>query len=371
MGVEIEWIPAVPGRQRPMALAVGETERLLACDSSLTRDARVSFEPGGQLEISPPPSASVSALLASVETLRTRVERCLAAGGAQLYTSGLNPWHATDELGLQTPRARYVAMQGHFDSIGPYGRRMMRQSMALQISLDLGNTETAGRRWLLANLAGPSLYAAFANSPVLAGEELGLPGARSQAWQMLDPSRTGFDGAQVGPSAPAAYRDFALSATYIDLGAGFGDQQGVPDIQYHLSTLFPPVRPRRHLEVRFIDALPARWMAVPVTLLVGLLYDLGATSAALEMLAGTRLDTEAWRRSCELGMREPRLRADATALFDIALEALGRFPSGYFPNGARRALTEYRERFLAAGRCPADDQLDDFRQHPEDLNRWK
>jgi glutamate--cysteine ligase len=354
-----------------MALAVGETERLLAGDADLAQDGRVSFEPGGQLEISPPPSASISALLASVENLRTRVERCLAVGGAQLYSSGLNPWHTADELGLQTPRPRYIAMQDHFDSIGPYGRRMMRQSLALQISLDLGSAETAGRRWTLANLAGPCLCGAFANSPVVAGEELGLPGARSQAWQMLDPSRTGFDGAQVGPSAPAAYGDFALGATYIDLGAGFGDQQAVPDIQYHLSTLFPPVRPRRHLEVRFIDALPARWTAVPVALLVGLLYDQRATSAALEVLAGTRLDAQTWRRSCELGMREPRLRADATALFDIALGALGRFPSGYFPSGARRILTEYRERFLAAGRCPADDQLDAFRQHPEDLTQWK
>lgn len=365
VGAELEWIPAIAGPRPPRPLPVPETERLLARDPTLRRDARVTFEPGGQLEISPPPSASVGGLLRSLASLRTRVERCLEPQGAALFVSGLNPWHSTEELGLQTPRPRYVAMERHFDSIGPYGRRMMRQSLALQVSLDLGAPRVAGRRWRLANRAGPALGAAFANSPLVAGREVGIPGGRSQSWQLLDPTRTGFDGAQVGEPAPPAYRDFALAATYIDSGVS-GD-----DVAYHLSTLFPPVRPRRHLEVRFIDALPTRWMAVPVVLLTALLYDPVATSAALDLLAEARLDAATWRRSCELGVADPALRESALGLFAIARAALPRFPSGYFAEDAEPLLADYQERYPGSGRCPADDQLDAYRQQPEDLSPWR
>jgi glutamate--cysteine ligase len=372
VGVEVEWIPATAGMQPPQPLRVAETDRLLARDPTLRRDARVTFEPGGQLEISPPPSASATELLESVEILRSRVERCLEPSGAGLFVSGLNPWHSTEVLGLQTPQPRYAAMQRHFDGIGPYGRRMMRQSLALQISLDMGDALTARRRWLLANLAGPALGAAFANSPIVAGEEVGIPGGRSQCWQLLDPTRTGFDGAQVGDPPPEAYRDFALAATYIDLGLSEPDGPlDGRDVAYHLSTLFPPVRPRRHLEVRFLDAVPTRWMAVPVVVLLCLLYDPVATSAALEVLADTRLEAATWHRSCEAGVRDRTLRADAVSVFEIARESVGRFPRGYFPDDAEQLVAEYQERYPGSGRCPADEQLDAHRRQPEDLSPWK
>jgi glutamate--cysteine ligase len=371
VGVELEWIPAIVGTQPPRPLRVAETDRLLARDPTLRRDARVTFEPGGQLEISPPPSSSVTELLGSLKILRSRVERCLAPAGAGLFVSGLNPWHSTEELGLQTPQPRYVSMQRHFDSIGPYGRRMMRQSMALQVSLDLGDRRVAGRRWRLANLAGPALSAAFANSPLVAGEEVGIPGGRSQSWQLLDLTRTGFDGAQLGEPAVSAYRDFALAATYIELDMSADGSLEGRDAAYHLSTLFPPVRPCRHLEFRFVDALPTRWMAAPVVVLASLLYDPAATSAALELLEVTALDAAIWRRSCEQGVQDRALRNNAIGLFDIARRAVARFPHGYFPDGAERLLAEYGERYPGSGRCPADEQLDGYRRQPEELSPWK
>jgi len=372
VGVELEWIPAIAGPQLPRPLRVAETDRLLARDPTLRSDARVTFEPGGQLEISPPPSASVTELLGSLASLRSRVERCLEPSGAELFVSGLNPWHSSEQLGLQTRQPRYVSMERHFDSIGLYGRRMMRQSLALQVCLDLGHPLVAGRRWRLANLAGPALSAAFANSPVVAGEEVGIPGARSQSWQLLDPTRTGFDGAQVGEPALVAYRDFALAATYIHLGVSAAEgslEEG--DVTYHLSTLFPPVRPRRHLEVRFLDALPTRWMAVPVVVLACLLYDPTAASAALELLGDTRLDAATWRRSCEDGVRDRGLRENVLGLFEIARQAIQRFPHGYFPEDAERLLAQYQERYPGSDRCPADEQLDAYRKQPEDLSPWK
>jgi glutamate--cysteine ligase len=112
-------------------------------------------------------------------------------------------------------------------------------------------------------------------------------------------------------------------------------------------------------------------MAVPVVVLACLLYDPVATSAALEVLAETRLDAATWRCSCEAGMRDRTLRDDAVSLFEIARESVARFPRGYFPNDAEQLVAEYRERYPGSGRCPADEQLEAYHKQPEDLRPWK
>lgn len=43
------------------------------------------------------------------------------------------------------------------------------------------------------------------------------------------------------------------------------------DLDYHLSTLFPPVRAVGHLEVRYIDAQPGDLWRVPVAAIDALL----------------------------------------------------------------------------------------------------
>jgi len=361
---------------------------------NLVSDARLTFEPGGQVEISPLPSPSVAQLLERTNNLLTAICASLAAGGIELFSSGVNPWHSVEELGLQTPAPRYLNMQAHFDTIGHAGRAMMRQTAALQVCLDLGGPTRAIDRWRLANLAGPALAAAFANSPVLAGSATGSPGTRSGIWQHVDASRTGFDGRQFGPTEASdvaeAYLEFALRAEFIELparegvpsvdperrsfaswldsGAGPIDQR---DLAFHLSTLFPPVRPRHHLEVRYIDAPPGRWLPVPIALLAALLYEPTATREALELLGDRLPDVSVWERSASRAMGDSELRATALDLFRIALDAFPRLPRGYMPDHIPALVAEYRERFPQSGRCPADEQLDRIVRDKEDLSTWR
>ena len=42
------------------------------------------------------------------------------------------------------------------------------------------------------------------------------------------------------------------------------------DLDYHMSTLFPPVRPRGHLELRVIDAQPGDGWIVPTAVVSAL-----------------------------------------------------------------------------------------------------
>ena len=118
------------------------------------------------------------------------------------------------------------------------------------------------------------------------------------------------------------------------------------DLDYHLTTLFPPVRPRRWLEIRYLDSVPdAVWPAVVFTL-VTLLDDPVAADIAAE---ATESVATAWDRAARVGLGDRRLHAAATRCVQTAAE---------------RAPAELREsmrqlvRSVEQGRCPADDFSD-------------
>jgi glutamate--cysteine ligase len=94
----------------------------------------------------------------------------------------------------------------------------------------------------------------------------------------VDPDRTGFDDRLLhGDDPVAAYARFAGGAALIG------------PVARHLTTMFPPVRPRRrYLEVRFLDAQPDDQVAPVAGLLAGLLYDDDRRRRALALLATDR-----------------------------------------------------------------------------------
>ncbi|HLF41586.1 MAG TPA: glutamate-cysteine ligase family protein, partial [Acidimicrobiia bacterium] len=128
------------------------------------------------------------------------------------------------------------------------------------------------------------------------------------------------------------------------------------DLEYHLTTLFPPVRLRGWLELRMIDALPDPWWQVPVAVAVALLGD---TGVAAEAQRATAPVAGLWRLAARHGLAHPALHEAAWRCFALALEALA---------GSRDAdlvpvVAAYRDRFVAPGRCPADDSLDAWARH--------
>ncbi len=388
IGLEVELIPVKAGSHRLRPATLSQVQASLDHDRQLVSDACISFEPGAQIEFSPPPAPSVTALFEQLRDLLARLRECGGRDRIRFISSGVNPWHTCEEIGLQVDRPRYRVMQAQFDDIGPAGRRMMRQTAALQICLDLSPGRDEIERWRLANLAGPALAAAFANSPVLEGALTGWRSTRLAIWQSVDPSRTGLDGAQIGPDGVEAYRDFAGRAeampipredgepvpfrlAFADWLAGGNGRPDLADLEHHLTTLFPPVRPRGYLEVRYLDALPERWMAVPVSLLATLLYEPGARRTALELLSGHEQPlSDQWRRAAQHAVADPALAATACALFDIALAAMHGLPDGYLPPEVIDSVRDYRERFPASGRCPADEQLERFLTGAEDPLAW-
>src|SRR5579864_3013145 len=171
-GLEVELI-CVAGRPPRPVPAAHTRAAIESADPALLVDGRVSFEPGGQVELSPPPSASTAALLADVSALLARLRRALAADGIVAVSTGMNPWHDAGEVGLQVDAERYLVMQRHFDSIGGAGRDMLRLTASLQVCVEQSRSDAGLEQWLLANRMGPALSAAFANSAVARGEVTG------------------------------------------------------------------------------------------------------------------------------------------------------------------------------------------------------
>jgi glutamate--cysteine ligase len=163
--------------------------------------------------------------------------------------------------------------------------------------------------------------------------------------------------------------------TFRDWLRGAGERPATRgDLLYHLSTLFPPVRPRGHLEVRVIDAQPGDGWIVPAAVVTALLDDPAAAEQAMtaaEALWHNRdhdgHGARPWLRAARQGPADPGIAAASTHCFEAADAALGRLGA---PEHVRRAVADFTERYVVRGRCPADDRLDEahgageIRYHP-------
>jgi glutamate--cysteine ligase len=130
----------------------------------------------------------------------------------------------------------------------------------------------------------------------------------------------------------------------VELG---GRRPTAEDLDYHLTTLFPPVRPRGFLEVRYPDAVPSAWwpaVAAVTATLLDVPAAAEAAAAACEPVAG------AWDRAARDGLADPALHAAARACLAAAADAAP--PELRADVAALAGLTE-------RGRSPGDTVLAD------------
>jgi glutamate--cysteine ligase len=337
----------------------------------------LTFEPGGQVELVCPPRLALADALEDIAKIELVLDRVLLWRGLRRVNVGINPWQEAESIPLQTPLPRYEAMQSYFSRIGPEGLRMMRTCCAIQINVDSGDPIQLERRWLLANLMSPILTAMFANSPLAAGRWSGWKSERARVWQGVDPSRTGL---VLGTDGPTAYLEFALNATvmlrrtpagYVTGTPGFrfrdwlqqadaGNGPTLDDWRYHLTTLFPQVRPRGFLELRAMDTPPLRWRAVPVAVSTALLLDDAACERAIDLLQPSRPQLEKLALvGARGGLADPAVGELARALMALAREALPRQPEGWCSAKIAADVEAFEYLYTARDRCPADDVQDE------------
>ncbi|MGZ4456997.1 MAG: ergothioneine biosynthesis glutamate--cysteine ligase EgtA [Nocardioides sp.] len=370
VGTELEWLVAFedrPGEVVPLDLL---RDLLGAATSGSPLASSLTFEPGGQLELSSPALPGASACWRALDADVTRVRAALAPAGLALLPTAVDPHRAPLR---QVRHPRYDAMEHYFAAAGPddaaNGPVMMTSTAATQVNLDAGASPAdVARRWRLLHDAGPALVAAFANSPTHAGTPTGWKSSRQRVWQSLDPTRTT---APAGADPVDAWTAYALDArlmmlprdgedwtlapgpTFRDWLAGRLDARPPTeaDLGYHLTTLFPPVRPKGWFEVRYLDALPDPWWPVPAAVLAALLDDPAAGATAAEACRGT---ADAWTTAARDGLDDPALADAARVVLDAAAGALPRLGT----DPALTALVDgFADRYTRRGCCPADDPL--------------
>jgi glutamate--cysteine ligase len=383
LGAEVELIPldAATGRRCPLepSAATGATPGTLpflrrygsrqgwrevttakGTPSFQLAGGTLTFEPGGQLEFSSPPCHSPSALLDLLRSIVVPLRAAAANEGIELLAAGLDPCNRAEAAPLLLHTTRYTRMAEYLARIGPAGARMMRQTAAFQVSLDLDDEPFL--RWRVLNAAAPYVVAIFANSPIYEGTSTGCRSARAEVWRALDPDRTGLPWDERDPVGH--YCDFALRAPALLLPELEGTHRPfdewlrharptLDEWHEHLSTLFPEVRPRGHLELRSCDAVPPQWYAAPVALAVGIAYDPWALRAAADLLG--RPDMELLRRAGRLGLSDAAIQRTATDLVDIALAGCGHLGPGYFHPSDLEQARLFFEQYTRRGHAPADD----------------
>lgn len=377
VGVELEWLlhrRAVPDAAidvRALATALGPHAPTTLDPRSPARALRagstVTVEPGGQAELASPPLPDLAGLIGTVRADSADLLSRLAAHGLAPHPRAADPLRPPRRV-LQVPR--YGAMEQAFDRIGPYGRSAMCSTAAVQVCVDAGEGADVARRWAALHAVGPVLLAAFANSPFLHGRRTGWKSSRWAAWLACDPARTAPPPlADTDPDvdpAPAWARRVVRSpllcvrggdAWTVPRGVTFGDwvRGALPtppttaDLDYHVSTLFPPVRAHGFLEVRYVDAQAGDGWALPTAVLAALLSDPAVTDRVLEICEPAR---GRWVSGARHGLADRVLARAAVGVFTLALE---RLPGLDAPGGVVDALTLMTERQVLRGRCPADD----------------
>src|SRR5258708_6504244 len=270
----------------------------------LSKDASVTLEPGGQLELSGAPSRSFAAIDKEIEDHLAEVRH--DSHGIRWLAAGYRPF-GTREQAHWMPKGRYAAMRS---SLGPRGRLaldMMLMTATVQANLDWSDEEDLAEKVRAATAVSPVVSAMFANSPLVDGRDCGYLDFRYQVWRETDAARCGLLEQMLRPGwGYRAYVDWAIDvpmlfvrngSDYKDaqqqtfrswltsgkLAAGEKVQPTLSNWVDHLTTLFPEVRVKRVLALRGADVVPPPLMLALPALWVGLLYDKDARRAAAQM----------------------------------------------------------------------------------------
>lgn len=343
VGVELEWTvhhaasPGAPLTLEDLQDALGPyaPETIGNPDPvPLPGGGAVTVEPGGQVELSSAPAVSLEALHDQVSAGRALIDERLARAGLVLGGNGLDPHRPPRRL-VHTPR--YGAMQRLFDRRGEHGRIMMCSTAGLQVCLDAGRPEDLNRRWAAVHEFGPPLLAAFATSRFRAGRDTGWVCGRMAVWLSMEPGLTRPVAVTGNPAE--TWARYALAAPLLCMRGDDGNwdappdltfagwiRSGLPrpptldDLDYHLGALFPPVRPRGYLEIRYLDAQPGDEWIAPAAVLTALLDD-SVIDQARDLAAPAR---DRWVEAAREGLACPAVGAAARGLLDLACRHLER-----------------------------------------------
>lgn len=283
------WTP-LPDADHPVALSRGA--------------ASITLEPGGQIELSGAPFASLHEVARELEGHLVELLAVSEPLGMRCSTLGLRPRESVSTVPWM-PKPRYAAMRAYLPHQGRLALDMMSLTASVQANFDFTSEADLVEKMRVAVGLSPVVAALSAHSPYAGGAWSGHRSRRYAIWREVDPDRCGlslfvFD----DDFGYRRYVEWVLDVPMIFVRRGevydpagmsfrrfwrerpLGAAATIADFENHLSTLFPDVRLKRHIEVRSADACPPAFALALVALWKGILYDAEARRAALALTAG-------------------------------------------------------------------------------------
>lgn len=343
----------------------------------------ITLEPGGQVELSGAPHASLAALGAEMNENRDALLALAEGRDLRWIAAGLTPVARVEDIAWM-PKGRYRVMRDYLPQRGDLALFMMKGTCSVQANWDfLDEADCAAKVRLTAGLA-PLTTAIFANSPLYLGQPTGFKSYRGHIWTRTDPDRTGFPPGLRADYTHARWVDFLLDVPMMfykrdgaftpAMGRSFRTfmEQGIDgrfptpdDWSLHQTSVFPEVRIKHTIEVRGADCVDHERALGFCALFTGLMYCNSAQDEALQLVSelerqGTR--DERFEAACrgglegEIGGRP--IAAWARELADIARRGIARCQ----PEDAPLLVPLLQG--IEDGRSPADDLLDAWARDP-------
>jgi glutamate--cysteine ligase len=348
---------------------VHESGNLIAL---LKAGASITLEPGGQIELSGAPLASIRDTCREFNSHVELMKHASRDMGIIWLSLGADPIHDVESI-PKMPKSRYDIMRRYLPGQGRLALQMMHSTATVQANFDYASEEDMAAKLRMAQGCSPITSAMFANSPLEAGKESGFISRRVEVWRHMDPDRCGllpfiFEGdfgyreyAEWALDVPMFFLiregryQQATSVTFRQfIERGFeGHHATLRDWDTHLTTLFPEVRLKRVIEVRGTDAVPPDLVCALPALWKGVLYDEQACEAA-------------WRLACAWTFEEREaLLADA-ARRGLACSVAGR-PMLDVAREFTAIASEGLRRISERGESRADERsfLDPLNEHLE------
>lgn len=344
--------------------------------------SKISLEPGGQLEHAGTQHRTIHDLHTEVKNHYNKLLNIADETGVKFINLGIQPLTDIDKIEL-IPKPRYRIMYPYMNKVGNLGRRMMKQTSSIQISIDYLSEDDSIMKFKTAMGLVPIFSSIFANSPILNGKLTGYKSFRGHVWSDTDRDRCGilkfaFDNninfeSYVNYSFNAGMYFIQRDENLIDMtGITFrrfaetghkGYSATYEDWVLHITTLFPEVRYKKYLEIRCFDSQPFENMLAAPAMIKGIFYDTDSLIAAWELVKDWEWDDRviaydsAHKSALNSKIKGRTFRDLASELIDISKKGLKKHNNLNEDGKDETIYMESMEEDVKNGMCPSDKIL--------------
>ncbi|MBQ3393115.1 MAG: hypothetical protein IJG52_06890 [Lachnospiraceae bacterium] len=316
----------------------------------------ITLEPAAQLEISIAPMSDIHQIGRVYSSFVDTLSPILRDYGHEIVYAGGQPYTRVSDLEL-IPKRRYDLMNAHFKKTGTGGMQMMRGTASLQVSIDYLSEEDFRRKIQAAYYYGPLFKLLCDNTVQFEGAPVTGHLKRTDIWRRVDPARCGILPDIFSDSYGfGTYADFIGSVQPIFLKYGdevlptghqtvaeifAGRQLDETEAAHVLSMVFPDVRLKQFIEIRFADSVPQPRTLAYCALIKGLLYREDGILCAQDRIRSRHLTADDIRRAEDALMADgltanlwgQPVREYAKSILELAEKGL--------PAGERPLLTPF------------------------------